>query len=113
MLKNTTLLAIWAWIAHHLLNGSKLGLLMFLIVVFSTPVQMKTHSFICLSLVLEERTFIILWTTMVRVDLRGFGPSFLNMSSDIKLGCEKIISTIMYAIRFLKENAGQGFIVSA
>ncbi|KAL5665158.1 hypothetical protein ACJX0J_025266, partial [Zea mays] len=27
-----------------------------------------------------------LWTTMVRVDLQGFGPSFLNMFSDIKLG---------------------------
>ena len=43
---------------------------------------------------------------------RGFGPSFLNMfvsrlkiiirwESDIKLGCEKLRSIIMYAIRFL------------
>lgn len=42
---------------------------------------------------------------------RGFGPSFLNMfvsrlkiiirwESDIKLGCEKLRSIIMYAIRF-------------
>ncbi|KAL5680238.1 hypothetical protein ACJX0J_006623, partial [Zea mays] len=35
-------------------------------------------------------------------NLKGFGPSFLNMFSDIKLGCEKLRSIIMYAIRFLK-----------
>ena len=43
---------------------------------------------------------------------RGFGPSFLNMfvsllkiiirwESDIKLGCAKLRSIIMYVIRFL------------
>ncbi|KAL5649047.1 hypothetical protein ACJX0J_039856, partial [Zea mays] len=33
-------------------------------------------------------------------NLKGFGPSFLNMFSDIKLGCEKLRSIIMYAIHF-------------
>jgi hypothetical protein len=46
---------------------------------------------------------------------RGFGPSFLNMfvsrlkiiirwESDIKLGCEKLRSIIMYVIRFFVQS---------